>query len=91
MVKLNQGERINKAVFEASLILKGLSIRDIAKVVGRCKTSIHNDLKLLQEVNKELYTEVQRVLDYNLEIRGELRAEKCFGTKRKTMLKGIEV
>ena len=63
----------NRVIEEAQLIAsEGLTVREVAKRTGHCKTGVHNDctdlLKTLQRINpeyKDLYKAVRKVMKAN--------------------------
>ena len=65
-------EDIKKRVlYTAKVILDEQStVREVAKVVGLSKSTIHKDLTTkLIDIDKTLYEEVSELLDYNKKIR----------------------
>ena len=55
----------------AHLMIDGRrTVREVAKLVGYCKSTVHNDLTTkLQYIDYRLYLEVKELLEYNKKIR----------------------
>lgn len=55
----------------AHLMIDGRrTVREVAKLVGYCKSTVHNDLTTkLESIDYELYLEVRELLEYNKKIR----------------------
>ena len=87
---MSMDEDIKKRVlYSARVILDEHStVREVAKVIGLSKSTIHKDLTdKLQYIDKDLYEEVAILLDYNKKIRHIRGGQK---TKEKyAMLKSI--
>ena len=69
---MSMDEDIKKRVlYTAKVILDEQStVREVAKVVGLSKSTIHKDLTTkLIDIDKTLYEEVSELLDYNKKIR----------------------
>ena len=46
------------------------TVREVAKLVGYCKSTVHNDLTTkLESIDYNLYLEVKELLEYNKKIR----------------------
>ena len=61
----------NRVLYSAHLILDGSkTVREVAKIVGFSKSTVHNDLTLrLKKLDLALYDEVKSLLEYNKKIR----------------------
>ena len=61
----------NRVLYTAHLMLDGgKTVREVAKIIGYSKSTVHNDLTLrLQNLDLALYEEVKDLLDYNKKIR----------------------
>ena len=73
--------------FGIYIVEKNCTIRQVAKVYGVSKSTVHNDLhKKLPFTNYKLYTAVQKILDNNLSVRhirgGMATKEKYLKEKR---------
>lgn len=55
----------------ANLMVNGRrTVREVAKLVGYCKSTVHHDLTTkLEKINYELYLEVKALLEYNKKVR----------------------
>lgn len=63
---------INERVIEeANYILKtGKTVREIAKIFGVSKSTVHKDLhERLEKIDKKLYSDVDKILKYHIDIR----------------------
>lgn len=51
----------------ANLMIDGnRTVREVAKIVGYSKSTVHNDLtNKLKEIDYDLYQDVRKLLDYN--------------------------
>ena len=71
-----------RVISSANIMLASrLTVRDVAKIVGLSKSTIHKDLtEKLPYINDGLYEEVEELLTYNKKIRhirgGEKTKEK---------------
>ena len=71
-----------RVISSANIMLASrLTVRDVAKIVGLSKSTIHKDLtEKLPNINYGLYEEVEELLTYNKKIRhirgGEKTKEK---------------
>ncbi|MFI3251663.1 MAG: sporulation transcriptional regulator SpoIIID [bacterium] len=61
----------SRAINMAEIMVRDkLTVRQVAKIVGVSKSTVHKDLKeRLKSVNYLLYEEVVELLDYNKKIR----------------------
>ncbi len=61
----------NRVLKMAYLMLEGRrTVREVAKMVGYSKSTVHNDLTTrLKDMDYELYEEVRDLLEYNKQIR----------------------
>lgn len=83
-------KNIIKRVLEESnyIINTNDTVRDIAKVFGVSKSTVHKDLKeRLLEIDVDLYRKVSSILKYHLDIR-HIRGGNA--TKEKFLSKKIE-
>ena len=55
----------------AYLMINGRrTVREVAKLVGYCKSTVHHDLTTkLEKIDYQLYLEVKELLEYNKKIR----------------------
>lgn len=62
---------IKRVVSEAEYMIEtGKTLREIAKVFGVSKSTVHKDLKdRLKSIDDDLYFEVQKILKYHTDIR----------------------
>ena len=63
---------INERVKEIAKIIlnQKLTVREVAKIIGCSKSTVHNDLtERLQYIDYSLYEEVKDLLDYNKTVR----------------------
>lgn len=60
-----------RVLYAANVMLASrLTVRDVAKIVGLSKSTIHKDLtEKLPLINYDLFEEVAELLDYNKKIR----------------------
>ena len=75
-----------RVISSANIMLASrLTVRDVAKIVGLSKSTIHKDLtEKLPYINYGLYEEVEELLTYNKKIR-HIRGGEA--TKKKYQLK----
>lgn len=61
----------NRVLYQASVILSGkLTVREVAKIIGLSKSTIHKDLtEKLKLIDEKLHEEVIELLEYNKNIR----------------------
>lgn len=76
-------EIILRAKNEAEYIIDtGLTIREIANIFNVSKSTVHKDLhERLQNIDKKLYIEVNKILKYHMDvrhIRGGLSTKKKY-------------
>ena len=65
-------DEINKRVIEmANIFIEGKrTVREVAKIVGYSKSTVHHDLTTkLEDIDFELYKKVKDLLEYNKKIR----------------------
>ncbi len=81
-------DNISKRVIEEAeyIIETNKTIRETAKIFKVSKSTVHKDLKeRLKQINKELETEVNKILKYHIDIRhirgGESTRKKYQKTK----------
>lgn len=72
----------NRVLYQAKIMLDNrLTVRDVAKIIGLSKSTIHKDLtEKLKLIDEELFGEITNLLEYNKKIRhirgGEKTKEK---------------
>lgn len=76
-----------RVLFSANVMLDGrLTVRDVAKIVGLSKSTVHKDLtEKLQKINISLFEKVAELLDYNKKIRhirGGLKTKEKYFLKK---------
>ena len=61
----------NRVLFQARVMLENqLTVRDVAKIIGMSKSTIHKDLReKLKLIDENLFDEVTNLLEYNKNIR----------------------
>lgn len=61
----------NRVLQMANLMIAGnRTVREVAKIVGYSKSTVHNDLtNKLKEIDYDLYQDVRKLLDYNKKTR----------------------
>lgn len=61
----------NRVLFQAKIMLDNrLTVRDVAKIIGLSKSTIHKDLtEKLKLIDENLFDEVTTLLEYNKNIR----------------------
>ncbi len=65
-------KEIDQRVIEmANLMIDGQrTVREVAKIVGYCKSTVHHDLTTkLETIDYPLYLEVKSLLEYNKKVR----------------------
>lgn len=65
-------ENVNGRVLEmANLMINGRrTVREVAKMIGYCKSTVHHDLTTkLEKLDYQLYLQVKELLEYNKKIR----------------------
>jgi putative DeoR family transcriptional regulator (stage III sporulation protein D) len=74
-IKLN-GETMNEAIrmrviYQARVMLENqLTVREVAKIIGLSKSTIHKDLtEKLKIIDENLYDEIMQLLEHNKNIR----------------------
>ena len=67
---MNEAKR-SRILLQARVMLESkLTVREVAKIIGLSKSTIHKDLKeKLKYIDKDLYLEVSELLEYNKNIR----------------------
>ena len=67
---MNEAKR-SRILLQARVMLESkLTVREVAKVIGLSKSTIHKDLKeKLKYIDEDLYLEVAELLEYNKNIR----------------------
>ena len=67
---MNEAKR-SRILLQARVMLESkLTVREVAKVIGLSKSTIHKDLKeKLKYIDENLYLEVAELLEYNKNIR----------------------
>jgi len=68
----NMDKRIISRVIEEGkyMLSTGKTVREMAKVFGISKSTIHKDLReRLLEVDKDMYNKVSNILQYHMDIR----------------------
>lgn len=77
----------NRVLHQAKIMLDNrLTVRDVAKIIGLSKSTIHKDLtEKLKNIDTSLYDEITELLEYNKKIRhirgGEKTKEKYLNMK----------
>ena len=80
-----------RVVYQAKIMLDDmLTVREVAKVIGLSKSTIHKDLTdKLKVIDIDLYNEVSNLLEYNKKIRhirgGQKTKEKYEHLKTKEL------
>lgn len=61
----------NRVLYQAKVMLEEkLTVREVAKIIGLSKSTIHKDLtEKLKLIDEELYDDVVELLEYNKNIR----------------------
>ena len=67
---MNEAKR-SRILLQARVMLESkLTVREVAKIIGLSKSTIHKDLKeKLRYIDADLYLEVAELLEYNKNIR----------------------
>ena len=67
---MNEAKR-NRVLYQARVMLENrLTVREVAKIIGLSKSTIHKDLTDdLKEIDHSLYEEISELLEYNKNIR----------------------
>lgn len=62
---------IDRIINEANYMIETeKTVRELALIFGISKSTVHKDLhERLQEIDKELYTKVDKILQYHMNIR----------------------
>ena len=77
----------NRVLYQAKVMLEEkLTVREVAKIIGLSKSTIHKDLtEKLKLIDEELYEEIIELLEYNKKIRhirgGQKTTEKYASLK----------
>ena len=60
-----------RVLYQARVMLENqLTVREVAKIIGLSKSTIHKDLtEKLKIIDEELYDEIANLLEYNKNIR----------------------
>lgn len=60
-----------RVLYQANVMLENqLTVRDVAKIIGLSKSTIHKDLtEKLKLIDEELFDEIATLLEYNKNIR----------------------
>ena len=88
---MNEAKR-SRILLQARVMLESkLTVREVAKVIGLSKSTIHKDLKeKLKYIDEDLYLEVAELLEYNKNIRhirgGQKTKEKYESLKSSYLL-----
>lgn len=84
-----KGKDVKKSIKCAELLCEGRTIREVAKIIGLSKSAVHYHLNVLKETKPDIYEEVRKVLDKNLEeahLRGGEATRRLFQRKRELKL-----
>ena len=67
---MNEAKR-SRVIYQARVMLEQrLTVREVAKIVGLSKSTIHKDLtEELKHIDDSLYEEISSLLEYNKNIR----------------------
>ena len=68
--KMNEAIR-RRVMYQAEVMLENkLTVREVAKIIGLSKSTIHKDLtEKLKLIDEELFDEISNLLEYNKNIR----------------------
>ena len=61
----------SRVLYQARVMLDNkLTVREVAKIIGLSKSTIHKDLtEKLKVIDEDLYEEISKLLEYNKNIR----------------------
>lgn len=82
----------NRVLYSAKIMVNDrLTVRDVAKIVGISKSTVHKDLtEKLKDIDEILFDEIADILDYNKKIRhirgGQKTKEKYESLKSSYLL-----